>query len=112
MGADLQRNTPEPQLAQPIALGQKAFLVDDSERTVPLELRDDPIAEGRLNGRIRRVGRHDITAALQLDGPIERADLVLATEAIRAQAPLQLNRVDAMLLKDVLGQLQAACPRR
>ncbi len=49
VGTGLQRDPLEAQLAQPLALGQEALLVDEAQPAVPLELLDRPVLEGRLD---------------------------------------------------------------
>ena len=62
--------------------------------------------ERRLHGGDRRVGRDDVAPLLQLDGPLEVADLDLAADALGALAPLELDGLDAELLDHVLGHAE------
>ena len=63
----------------------------------------DPSALERLTAcREGGVGRDDVPALLQLDGPVEVADLDLPADALGALAPLQLDGLYAELLDHVL----------
>jgi len=74
---------------------------------VALEFLDGACLVGRLDLGERRVGQDDIAAALELLGALQRGDLDLAADVLGALAPLQLDRVKAVLVHDVLGHSQA-----
>ncbi len=105
--AGLERDPLEAQLAQPPALGQEALLVDEAQPAVPLELLDGPVLEGGLVHRVRWIGGHDVPAALQFQGPLQRIHLDLAADALGALAPFQFDGLQAMLVDDILGHAQA-----
>ncbi len=72
-----------------------------------LEFLDGARLVGRLDLGERRVGQNDVAAPLELLGAFQRGDLDLAADVLGPLAPLQLDRVEAVLVHDVLGDPEA-----
>ena len=67
-----------------------------------LELLDGPVVEGFLNVMEGRVGQDEVTPILELLGPLQGPYLDLTADALGALAPLQLDGIQVVFLRDVL----------
>ena len=106
VGPRFERDPLEAELAEPIALGQEARFVDEAEAAVALELLDGAVVVAGLDDGVGRIGGDDVSASLELQGPLDRVDLDLPADALGALAPLELDGVEAVLAADVLGDAE------